>query len=132
MRVLQQGDPALHKRSARLLEVCRAERGQEANRSENRAWCYAESTRFLEFRRTNNRNLSSNRAERRLPMPSDTEIEAARRALTFITRKQHPSQADALTLRLWSGPHTALRSIQDIALDLLDKVEPRFQAIKDG
>ena len=65
-------------------------------------------------------------------MPSTTEIEAARRALTSITRNQHPSQADTLILRLWSGPHTALRPIQDIALDLLDKVEPRFQAFKDN
>ena len=39
-------------------------------------------------------------------LPSPAEVETARRALKAIEDNRKPSQADAVTLRLWAGQHT--------------------------
>jgi hypothetical protein len=52
-------------------------------------------------------------------LPSPAEVAAARRALKAIHNRGHPSRADALTLRLWSGPRNPLRPLADIAYEIV-------------
>jgi hypothetical protein len=52
-------------------------------------------------------------------LPSPAEVEAARRALKAINNGGHPSQADSLTLRLWSGPRNPWRPLADIAWQIV-------------
>jgi hypothetical protein len=56
-------------------------------------------------------------------LPSPAEVEAARRALKAINNGRHPSQADALMLRLWAGPRNPLRPIADIAYEIVKQAE---------
>ena len=52
-------------------------------------------------------------------LPSPAEVEAARRVLKTIQYGGHPSQADALVLRLWVGPHTKMIPLEEIAKDII-------------
>jgi len=44
---------------------------------------------------------------------------SARRALQAVSEGGHPSQADALILRLWSGPHSKMLPLEKIAKEIL-------------
>jgi hypothetical protein len=57
------------------------------------------------------------------------DIEAALRILEAIAETQRPSQADVLTLRLWSGPHKPMRPIKDIAIELLQEAGHPLEAL---
>jgi hypothetical protein len=62
-------------------------------------------------------------APKELPMsPSPAEVAAARRVLNAIRQGGHPSQADALVLRLWAGPYTKMHPLLDIARKILKYV----------
>jgi hypothetical protein len=52
-------------------------------------------------------------------MPTPTEIESARRVLKAIQDLGRPSQEDALALRMWASPSTRMRSLEEIARDIL-------------
>jgi hypothetical protein len=52
-------------------------------------------------------------------LPSPAEVESAHRALKAIEEGGHPSQADALVLRLWAGPHTKMVPLEEIAKQIL-------------
>ena len=58
------------------------------------------------------------------------DIEAALRTLEAIAENQRPSQADVLTLRLWSGPHKPMRPIKDIAIELLQEAGHRPEPLR--
>jgi len=59
-------------------------------------------------------------APKELPiLPSPDEVAAARRVLKAIKDGGHPSQADALVLRLWAGPDTKMLPLMDIATEIL-------------
>src|SRR6266700_3475395 len=62
------------------------------------------------------------RHEQSAPVEGDArDIDTALRTLKAIAENQRPSQADVLTLRLWSGPHKPMRPIKDIAIELLQE-----------
>jgi len=52
-------------------------------------------------------------------LPSPAEIDCARRVLKAIEHGGHPSQADALLLRLWAGPRTPLQPLEEIAKQVM-------------
>jgi hypothetical protein len=52
-------------------------------------------------------------------LPSPAEVEAARRVIKAIEHGGNPSQADALMLRLWIGPHTRMLPLEEIAKDII-------------
>ena len=52
-------------------------------------------------------------------LPSPAQVESARRALKAIAEGGHPSQSDALALRLWAGPHLKMLSLERIAEQIL-------------
>ena len=52
-------------------------------------------------------------------LPSPADVDSARRVLEAIKNGGHPSQADALTLRLWAGPRNKMLPLEDIANEIL-------------
>ncbi len=48
-------------------------------------------------------------------MPTTANLELAQRVVKVIEEHGHPSQSDALALRLWAGPHGGLHPLKDIA-----------------
>ena len=50
---------------------------------------------------------------------SPTEVESARRAFEAIEDNRHPSQEDALALRVWAGPRYKMGPLEEIAKNIL-------------
>jgi hypothetical protein len=57
-------------------------------------------------------------------LPTPAEVESARRVLKAIEEGGYPSQADALTLRLWAGPRTKTRPLEEIAEKIIEAANP--------
>jgi hypothetical protein len=53
------------------------------------------------------------------------EMKTALRVLKVIKDGGHPSQADALVLRLWAGPRTGTGPLDEIAKQLLEVAAKR-------
>jgi hypothetical protein len=51
---------------------------------------------------------------------SPTEVDSACRALEAIEDNRHPSQEDALALRLWAGPRYKMAALEEIAKKILN------------
>jgi hypothetical protein len=52
-------------------------------------------------------------------MPTPAEIGSAHRALKAIEDQDHPSQEDALALRMWARPGGRMRPLEEIAKNIL-------------
>jgi hypothetical protein len=58
-------------------------------------------------------------------LPSPAEAESARRALKAIADDCHPTQADALVLRLWAGPHAKIGPLEEIGKQIIEAEYPK-------
>ena len=61
-------------------------------------------------------------------LPTPAEVEIARRVLKTIADNRNPSQADALTLRLWAGPRTNMLPLEEIATEIIEEGNPKTYA----